>query len=455
MRIALLGHMGRDEAVADRLAKEDHQLYVVGQWENPGLVNKAHASGGRFEAIGDVTDVEQVAYCVERIQPDMFLTNLDNALAVGVVDTLKKHITEGRLRELYIPSPDRYAARIEWDKFYLRELIDEIAPSYNPINFMAQTKDDIYVAIEYFKNQDTEIAIKPRGLTGGKGVKVMGKHFDTFSEGEAYALQCLVGDKQLGVEIQEKIKGHEFTMQLFTDGKTLIKPPVTYDYPYREDGDSGPGTGGMGAFSMKDGLLPFITRVDYDEAFELMKQLLIALQQQGQNYKGVLYPTFFKTTSGLKIVETNARGGDPELINIVDLMEDDVNLGEVLQSIATGELAQDQIRYKKSASAMLYLVSPDYGYRKGQTYDFTMDINKVEALDCKVRFAAAERVDRNGYRTVGSSRSVGISALGKTAWEAREKILLAIRAGFGQPLSLCYRSEIADRAYIKSLGNST
>lgn len=450
MEIVLLGHMGRDEAVAERLT-ENNRLHVVGQWENPGLVDKARSTGGQFQVINNITDTEQVADYVEHIQPDMFLTNFDDALASGVVDVLKKRVASGKLKDLYMPCPDKSAARIEWDKFYLRELIDDIAPEYNPVNFMAKNKFAINQAIEYFESQNTQIAIKPRGLTGGKGVRVMGKHFDTFSEGRVYAHQCIASGEQAGVEIQEKIEGHEFTLQILTDGKTLIKPPVTYDYPYREDGDTGPGTGGMGTFSMENGLLPFVTQADYNEAIELMPRLLATLKERGQDYKGVLYPTYFKTVSGLKLVEINARGGDPELVNIVDLMEDDVDLGIVLKSIASGELVQDQVRYKKCGSAMLYLVSPDYGYRKGEPYNFTMNPNAIEALDCNIRFAATVHIAGNKYRTVGSSRSVGISALGRTAWEAREKIHQAIRTGLGQPLSLDYRSEIADQTYIKSL----
>ncbi len=372
-------------------------------------------------------------------------------MAAGVVDTLKQRIAKKEIGDMYIPCPDRNAARIEWDKFYLRELIDEIAPQYNPVNFMAEDAPSIHTAIDYFENQNTPIAIKPRGLTGGKGVKVMGKHFDTFHEGSEYALRVIADNKQTGVEIQEKLEGHEFTLQLFTDGKTLIKPPATYDYPYREDNDSGPGTGGMGAFSMEDGVLPFVTDVDYTEAVTLMYELLNKLRQQGQDYKGVLYPTFFKTSEGLKIVETNARGGDPELINIIDLMEDNVDLAEILRTIATGELAQDKIRYKALGSAIVYLVSPDYGYRKGPSHSFTLNTDTIESLGCNVRFAAAEKVGNNQYQTVGSSRTVGISALGETAWQAGNKIRQAITEGFQDPISLEYRLEIAEKTYIENL----
>lgn len=448
----ILGHMGRDEAMAERL--EGHKLHVLGQWLNPGLVEKVEASGGNFEVIDSITDTAAVADYVEGVQPDIFLTNFDDALAAGVVDVIKQRVTERRLPELMIPCPDRNTARVEWDKFYLRELIDEIDPSYNPTNFTAATQKEASEAITFFESRGQEIALKPRNLTGGKGVKVQGKHFLNHSEGRKYAQQVLASGNQAGIEVQEKLEGHEFTLQLFTDGKTLVKPPATYDYPYREDGDKGPGTGGMGTFSMPDGeLLPFVTQDDYDASINLMYKLLDLLRDKGHDYKGVLYPTFFKTAEGLKIVEVNARGGDPELINILDLMEDDVDFGEVLAQISTGELTPDSIRFKRMASAMIYLVSPDYGYKQGNGYSFNLNIDNIEALDVKVRFAAAARLFANQYCSVGSSRTVGLSALGQTPWEARQKIHTAIDQGFNRLSKLEFRQDIASEEYIQKLAN--
>ncbi len=449
MQIALLGHMGRDEALADRL--QGHQLHILGQWPNPGLVEKAELSGGEFHPVTSIKNAEAVADLVQAISPDMFLTNFDDALRAGVVNAIQRRVAHKRMPRLLIPSPNSESAKVEWDKFYLRELINEIDPKYNPLNFMAEASDAVREAVDFFQINNTEIAIKPRNLTGGKGVKVQGKHFNTHAEGEAYALTVLASDDQTGVEIQEKLKGHEFTLQLITDGRTLIKAPATYDYPYREDGDRGPGTGGMGTFSMKDGLLPFVTQADYDQAFGLMEALLGKLEERGHDYKGVLYPTFFKTPDGLKIVEVNARGGDPELINILDLMEPDVDVGEVLTHIARSELTANEVRYQKLASALLYLVSPDYGYEKGPVYDFMMSRGAVLAKGCHIRYAAAVKIHNGHYATVGSSRTVGLSALGQTPWAARQKIHEAIAAGFEQPLVLQYRRQVAQEAYIAEL----
>jgi phosphoribosylamine--glycine ligase len=443
MEIVLLGHKGRDEATADRL--KGHRMHVIGEWPNPGLVDKAESSGGKSYTLDKVTNVEAIADIVQDIQPDMFFTNFDEALAEGVVDTIRKRVADGRMRDLLIPCPNKEASKVEWDKFYLREIIDEIDPKYNPINFMATTPKEVHEAVAYFEDLGIEIAVKPRNLT------VMGKHFDTFDEGKAYALKVLEAEDQEGVEVQEKLVGHEFTLQILTDGSTLIKPPATYDYPYREDEDKGPGTGGMGAFSMKDGLMPFITQEDYDEALVLMGQVLTKLKERGHDYKGVLYPTFFKTTEGLKIVEINARGGDPEFINTLDLMEDDVDFAEVLRLISLGELADDSVRYKKLASAMLYLVSPEYGYKKGPTYEFIMNPELLTKYNCRVRFSSAVRTGQNTYQTVGSSRAVGISSLGPEPWDARDNILEAIDKFFRKPLPLEFRKQVAEKAYISSL----
>lgn len=450
MEIVLLGHMGRDDAAAANLVRHGHKVHGIGLWENPGLVEKCEASGGQFHVINKIVNVEAVADIVQAIEPDMFFTNSDDALAAGAKDAVQRRINDGRVpAELWMPFPDRAAAQVEWDKFFLRKIVPQ---KYNPINFMRKTQKGAMKAIASFEEKGIEIALKPRNLTGGKGVKVMGKQLDTYDQARQYASDVLASSSQTGIEIQEKLEGHEFTLQIFTDGTTIIRPPATYDYPYREDGDKGPGTGGMGAFSMAPGeQLPFLTDADYEEAIALSEKILEKLKERGRDFKGVFYPTFFKTDDGLKIVEVNARGGDPELINIIDLMEEDVDLAEVLRQIATGELTKDSIRFKKLASAMIYLVSPQYGDEKGSPspIDFRLDLAYIAANGCGIRFAAAEWIEGNNYR--GTSRVVGFSALGPTPWAARSKIIDSIVNGVSHPLTLDFRREVAQEDYIKNL----
>jgi phosphoribosylamine--glycine ligase len=283
-----------------------------------------------------------------------------------------------------------------------------------------------------------------------------GKHLKSYAEALRYGVAVLESEDQEGLEVQRRqddaeLQGKEFTLQLFTDGITLAKDvPVTYDYPYREDGDTGPGTGGMGTHTHKNGLQPFITEDDKNEAIALMEKVLAKMAERGMDYKGVLYPTFFKTTEGLKMVEINARGGDPELINVLDLMEDDVNFAEVLQMIAEGELVEDAVRYKKMASAMLYLVSPEYGYGGGSVHEFTLNPEAIAAAGVKIRFASAEHIQGNRYKTAGVSRNVGLSAIvDGEPWDAKAMLDEAIRAGFDGPL--VRRHNVASKEYIQSL----
>ncbi|MBI1952160.1 hypothetical protein HYS42_00355, partial [Candidatus Saccharibacteria bacterium] len=132
MEIALLGHMGRDDAAAANFVRHGHRVHGLGLWRNPGLVDKCETSGGQYHVIDSITKVELVADYVEAIAPDMFLTNFDDAFAAGAKDAVKKRIADGRLRELWMPFPDQAAAQIESDKFYLRKIVQKIAPQYNP-----------------------------------------------------------------------------------------------------------------------------------------------------------------------------------------------------------------------------------------------------------------------------------------------------------------------------------
>jgi len=452
VKIALLGHMGRDDALADRLL--DHELHVIGQWENPGLSKKTDLTGGSYTLVDSVTDTEAIADLTQAIQPDMFITNFDDALAAGVVDTIKQRVNARKMGELLIPCPDKKASQIEWDKFMLRQIIDEIDPKYNPVNFMATDEHQVREAFEYFTKAEIDAAVKPRNLTGGKGVKVMGKHLADHEKAEAYALEVLESPSQTGVEVQEKLVGYEFTLQIFTDGNTMILPPTTFDFPYRKDGDTGPGTGGMGSFTMQDGdVMPFMTQADYDEAIELMRQVLLKLKARDIDYKGWLYPTFFKTAHGLKIVEINARGGDPELINIADLMEDDVDLADALTQVAHGELDANAVRYKKIASAVIYLVHPQYPSGRGEPLAFELDERYFSDSACSLRFSSAVRLGKNKYTTRAPSRILALSALGVTPQAARSKILEAIKAGI-RSNQLEFRRDIASDKYIQAMKHS-
>ncbi len=447
MKVFLPGNMARDAVIAERLAQEGCEMHIASSIRNPSLIAAADTSEGRFYPVSDVRNPREIAEAAVASRADLFWLNQDDALAAGAVDEVAK-----RAPEMMIASPDQESSRIEWDKFDSRRIVQEIDneqdTSYNPLYFCATEPHEIAPIIKLFQDEMREAVVKPRGLTGGHGVKVMGPHLADYDAAGQYAMEVLGDARQGGVLIEEKLEGHEFTIQGLTDGKTLIVPPLTYDYPYREDGDTGPGTGGMGSFTMPPGeQLPFLDNGDYLEATQLMRGVLGKQAELGRDFKGVLYGSFFKTPEGLKVVEFNARIGDPEALNIVESLAEETTLTSILYRIASKELSEQDVRFKRVASTAIYLVSPDYAYRNGESQEFGLDLDKIVASGCRAYFSAAEQIGPNRYRTTGASRTVALTSRARTPWDARAKINEAIAAGVTGPLQ--YRQDIGDHDYIR------
>lgn len=448
MRVLLAGNMARDAVIAERLAREGCELHIAASIHNPSLLAVTDQSEGRFYPVSNVADPGEIGAVAIEAQANLFLTNSDEGLAHGVVDEVARQ-APGTL----LASPDQKSSRLEWDKFEARNLIaeldEEMGTSYNPFFIRIDELPEILPAIRCFQNRNIEIVVKPPGLTGGKGVKVMGPHLADYGAVHDYAAEVLGDHRQSGVDMEEKLIGHEFTIQGFTDGKTLIAPPPTYDYPYREDRDEGPGTGGMGTFTMPPGeMLPFLDDGDYLEAIHLMRAVLLKQRERGRDFKGVLYGSFFKTAEGLKVTEFNARMGDPEGLNIVELLGEEKPLRILLHNIATGKLRETDARFKEMASTAVYLVPPDYAYEERTgPFTFELDEEKIAQSGCRVYFGAARRIGPNQYQTVGSSRALALTSRARTPWEAREKIHEAIHRGVSGPLQ--YRKDIGDHDYIR------
>ena len=299
-------------------------------------------------------------------------------------------------------------------------------------------------AIESFGS--TPVAVKPSGLTGGKGVKVMGPHLASHDEARDYALSLLArGKPGESVLIEEKILGAEFTIQAISDGKTVLFPPATYDYPFRYDGDEGPGTGGMGSLSMAAPTLPFMTAGHYEQACSIIERVIERLAHQGRHFTGVMNSGFFATADGVKVIEFNARFGDPECMNIMSLFRG--NWPEVMDHMARGELSHGDVPLSEEASLVLYLVSPDYALRAGQTYEFELDREKMERAGCHVFFASAVEIAENRYRTVGTSRAVALASTAPTLTDARERVVECA----GSVGVLEWRRDVGDEGYVKGL----
>jgi phosphoribosylamine---glycine ligase len=435
VKTLIVGHGGRESALAAAMAQHSELHAFVGH-ENPSIVSHAAASGGSH-AVGNVCDPQAVAGFARAQEIDIAMVSSDEPLAAGVVDALLAQGTRA-------VGPTAAGAEIEWNKTFARTVLAEVAPDATPMLRVVHNSDELDDALAFFGS--TAVAVKPPGLTGGKGVKVMGPHLASHSEARDYALELLRrgGDRE-GVHVEEKVLGAEFTIQAISDGRTVVFPPSTYDYPYRYDGDEGPGTGGMGSLSMASSTLPFMTPQHYEQACAVIERVIERLAQMGRHFSGVMNSGFFATAHGVKAIEFNARFGDPECMNIMSLFNG--SWPEVMERIAATELQPADVPLREEASVVLYLVSPDYALRTGPAYDFTLDRERIEADGCRVFFSSAVQSAPDAYRTVGTSRAVALTSTAPTLERARARVAAAAAI---VPV-LEWRADVGDQRYLEGL----
>jgi phosphoribosylamine---glycine ligase len=435
VRTLIVGHGGREAALASRMA-EHSRLYALIGHENPTIVARCSESGGGY-AIGDVCDPDAVAAFAREREIDIAMVSADEPLAAGVVDALLAQGTRA-------VGPTRAGAEIEWNKVFARSLLSEVAPDAVPQLEVVRDERELDRAMAAFGT--TPVAVKPAGLTGGKGVKVMGPHLADHGEAREYAVELLRrGGAGESVLIEERVDGAEFTIQAVSDGRTVVFPPSTYDYPYRFDGDRGPGTGGMGSLSLAAPTLPFMTDEHYRRACSIIDAVIARLHSTGRPFSGVMNSGFFATAEGVKVIEFNARFGDPESMNILSLF--DGSWPEVMERITARELTAADVPLREQASLVLYLVSPDYALRPGGPYEFPLEVEAIEADGCHVFFSSAVQVGDGLYRTVGTSRAVALATTAPTLEQARGRL-----HGWAERVPVLeWRSDVGDGAYLEGL----
>ncbi len=415
---------------------EHSELHAFVGHENPSIVAAAGASGGGH-LLGDVCDPRAVAAFARAREIDVAMVSADEPLAAGVVDALLAQGTRA-------VGPTAAGAEIEWNKAFARSMLAELAPEALPGVRVARNAAEVAEALAWFA--PTPVAVKPSGLSGGKGVKVMGPHLFDHEQAREYALELLARARPgESVLIEEKIVGAEFTIQAISDGKTVVFPPATYDYPYRYDGDDGPGTGGMGSLSLAACTLPFMRADHYHQACSIIERVIERLADEGRHFSGVMNSGFFATAEGVKVIEFNARFGDPECMNIMSLFEG--SWPQAMEQIAAARLSAADVPLREEASVVLYLVSPDYAVRPGSAYEFALDRQRIEADGCRVFFSSAVEVAHNLYRTVGTSRAVALASTAPTLEQARSCV-----AGSAASVPVLeWRRDVGDDRYLRDL----
>ncbi len=384
MKVLVIGSGGREHAIAEAFARSRYnpKIYAVMSNVNPGIKRLSVDY-----LIEKETNVPVVAQYAEDHNVDLAVVGPEAPLAAGLVDALE---TAG------IPTvaPVKDAARLEFDKAYTREFMARNKVRGTPRFKVYKDYEDACRYIAEFPDS----VIKPAGLTGGKGVRVMGEHIKTLDEAYKYIEEVLKNDR---VVIEERLKGEEVTIMAFVDGKNVSPMPTVQDHKRAFENDQGPNTGGMGSYTDNTELLPFMLLSDYEEGVAIMKETVAALYKElGVRYRGVLYGQFMITREGMKVVEYNARFGDPEAMNVLTLLESD--FVDVCEAIVDGSLGRTKIDFERSATVCKYVVPEGYPDRPVKDSPLTV----AEKPEYKVYYASVNERDGAVYTT--SSRSLAV-----------------------------------------------
>lgn len=442
----IVGGGGRESAFALNLA-QNSVVCAVMDHPNPTIINCAKRTGGEY-LVAPSSDPETLLDFARKTRPDYVFVNADAPLANGAVDALLENNfkTIGGTKE---------ASRIEWDKIYSIELVGKTCPEFTPFYRVARRPEELDGILAEFGERRMGVAVKPQGLTGGKGVKVMPQHLASYAECRDYAAKLLRANPGESVLLAEKLEGAEFTVMGFTDGEHLAPAPATYDYPFRYDGDTGPGTGGMGCFTAPEKKLPFMDEQDWRDCIAVMQRVVDEMKARGHRFSGVLNGGFFKTAQGIRFMEFNGRFGDPEALNILMVLERP--LSELLASIWNKTLREDNVRFTGKASVVKYLTSPEYPLSGGKSAPFAVAEEAVRALGINI-FCASCAQNGGEYETLNKpSRVIALGCVADKIETAAAQIDRAIENHITGGLE--YRKDIGAKHYLESLitrfGNKT
>lgn len=433
----IVGGGGRESAFACHLAA-DSVLYAVVSHENPTIARCVAGSGGACE-VGNASDPQAVAAFASRHQPDYVFVSADDPLASGVVDALLQ-------KGVRAIGASRAAARIEWDKVYSIDLMQKICPEFTPFYLAVSAPDEVASAVDAFEARGLDVVVKPQGLTGGKGVKVMPVHLETYAAAAEYARALLAVGAGGQVLLVEKLHGFEFTIMGLTDGEHLAMAPATYDYPYRLEGDRGAGTGGMGCITAAQDILPFMQQRHWDDCRRVMQRVIDRMRADGTPFSGVLNGGFFLTREGIRFMEFNSRFGDPEALNIMLLLE--TPLSDVLEDMWSKTLSPQRVAFRRRASVVKYLVAKEYPEASSAALEFAVDEAAMAAQGIHTYYASCV-ASSGGYRTLKKSRVVAFAALSDSIVQASENINSAIRDHVSGALE--YRRDIGSAEEVAKL----
>jgi len=395
MKILLIGNGGREHALAWSLSQSRHKPQLYFAQGNPGM----QELGQRLDI--EVTDLQGLLLFAQREGIDLTVVGPELPLSLGLADLFQQH-------GLKVFGPVKDGAQMEFSKAFAKKLMLDNGIPTAKYQF-CDTEAEALAALQGF---DAPYVVKEDGLAAGKGVTIA----ETIEQAEEAVRQAF--QKEMPVVIEEFMQGQELSVLAFCDGKTILPCVAAQDYKKAGEGNTGPNTGGMGAYAPVPLATPeLMARVQQ----EVLDPTAKALQSQGIDYKGILYAGLMITPDGTpKVVEFNARFGDPETQVVLPLLADD--LVDLMLATVNGELhryAETGIRFKPDTQAVtVVLTAAGYpgDYEKGQPILFPQYLNNHTLI-----FHAGTKVLPDQSKVTHGGRVLNVTGLGSTLEEARKQ----------------------------------
>ena len=397
-KVLVIGGGGREHAIIAALRRSAKVGEVFCAPGNVGIGTLAQCV-----SIGDC-DIEGLLTFAKKIKPDLIIVGPENPLSAGITDCFEE---EGFL----VFGPSSAAAKIESSKSFAKELMRK----YNIPTAEYKTFDDYQAACMYLNEVSFPIVLKYDGLAAGKGVVIA----ENFTEAKK-TLGDMLLDEKFGkgkVVIEEFLSGPEFSFMCFVSGKNVYPMEIAQDHKRAFEGDKGPNTGGMGAYSP----VSFITEEDRAFALEkIMKPTAEALYAEGTPFKGVLYGGLIKTQNGIKVIEFNCRFGDPETEVVLPRLITDFY--DICNSVASGT-SFPELKWNKQVAAGFVLASKGYPghYEKGFAINGLENIN-----DTHISIFHMGTSLKDGKLVTAGGRVLMITSLADTFEQARKQALAGI-----------------------------
>ncbi len=409
INVLLIGNGAREHVIAETIIRSGYkpQLFSYMKSNNPGI-----ASLSKTFELGTYDNQAVIQKFAQIHNIDFAVIGPEDPLNNGIVDSLAK---------IGIPSvgPTQKLASLETSKSFTRNLLKKYGIPGNP-RFKTFSSN---AGLRDFIEELDAMVIKPDGLTGGKGVMVQGDHFQTKDEAFEYCQYILQEHAFLIVE--EKFEGEEFSLQCLCDGMTVVPTPPVQDHKRRFIDDKGPNTGGMGSYSFENHSLPFIARADVEAGLTITQKVAEAIYKEtGDYYKGLRYGGFIVTKDGIKLLEYNARFGDPEAMNILPLLKTD--FVDICMAIINGTLKNLNIEFENKATVCKYVVPKGYGLPKdhpdAQSTSARIEVEGVH--DVNLYYSSVDQRGNGLYMT--TSRAIGVVGIADNISDAEKKAESAI-----------------------------